>query len=149
MQNQPFIRKHITKISLALILSSASFSAVFAQQQIKGQIVHVGHKGAIEGVSIVERDKKNNGTRSTTAGTFTLDVAQLPVYLQVSSVGYETQEVKISNLNTPLLISLNEEGGFLDEVIITGYTTQKRQSVSGSIAKINFSENALNHSKTY
>lgn len=136
--------KHISKLALVLLLSGSSFTALHAQQQIKGQIIHVGNKGAIEGVSIVERDKKNNGTRSTTAGTFILDVTKLPVYLQVSSVGFETQEIQITKLNSPLTIALKEEGGFLDEVIITGYTTQKRQSVSGAITKINFTENNTN-----
>lgn len=76
------------------------------------------------------------GMQATVAdvnGLFSLpDVAENSI-LQVSFIGYVTQEVKAS---ASLAIKLSVQPGDLNEVVVVGYGTQKRKDVTGSISSV-------------
>lgn len=67
-------------------------------------------------------------------GHFTLQV-ESGVILAISYVGYLPQEVKITN-QTSLKIALIEDTNMLDELVIVGYGTQRRGSVTGAVASV-------------
>ena len=59
--------------------------------------------------------------------------------LEISYIGYVTQEVTVGN-KTRLTIKLEEEKHNLNEVVVIGYGTQRREAVTGSVANISGSE---------
>ena len=59
--------------------------------------------------------------------------------LEISYIGYVTQEVTVGN-KTKLTIKLEEEKHNLNEVVVIGYGTQRREAVTGSVANISGSE---------
>ncbi len=114
------------------------------QQKIKGQIIDGISKKGIQGVSIVPQGQVKGGTTSATDGSFELDITTYPISLNITSIGYDPQEITLKTDDANLQISLNPNEGYLDEVVITGYTTQQRKSVSGSIATVKFDDKATN-----
>lgn len=79
---------------------------------------------------------KTGGTVSSTAGTFVLSYQRVPgLILEVSSIGYLSQEVKIGN-DTQLNIRLERAAVSEEDVVVVGYGTQKRRDVTGSVASL-------------
>ena len=74
------------------------------------------------------------GTETIENGSFTLDVKPGQV-LVFSFVGYEDQEVSVSDPAAPLNIEMVSKDTILEEVVVS-YGTQKRREVTGAIADI-------------
>lgn len=83
---------------------------------------------------------KGTTTGATTGidGDFTIDVLDTDV-LKISFIGYITQEVAVKNKNT-LSITLQEDTKALGEVVVVGYGTQKKISVTGAISTVDSKE---------
>lgn len=87
----------------------------------------------IPGVNVVILNT-TTGTSSDFDGNFQIDVSDGDV-LQFSSLGYTSQSVIVSGQNT-LNIIMAEDAAQLDEVVVVGYGTQKKSTVTGSISKV-------------
>ncbi|MDR1097959.1 MAG: TonB-dependent receptor [Tannerella sp.] len=82
-----------------------------------------------------------NGTVTDVDGQFTLNV--LPdATLTVSFIGYVTQEIVIGS-RTNLNITLAEDNQALEEVVVIGYGTAKRQDFTGSIGSVKVENSAI------
>lgn len=78
------------------------------------------------------------GTITDIDGKFTLDVSPNDI-LVVSYIGYATQNIKVGN-KTSFNIVLKEDNKTLDEVVVVGYTTQKKADLSGAVASVKMDE---------
>lgn len=74
------------------------------------------------------------GTSTDLDGNFTISGIPVGSTLVVSFIGYRTQEVKWEG--SPLTIVLKEDAQNLDEVIVVGYTTQRKESLTGAMTNI-------------
>ena len=74
-----------------------------------------------------------NGVATDIDGKFTLNVNK-GATLVVSYVGYKTQEVTVNSDN--LVITLADDTAMLEEVVVVGYGTQKRESLTGAVTAI-------------
>ncbi|WP_223816131.1 SusC/RagA family TonB-linked outer membrane protein [Adhaeribacter rhizoryzae] len=92
----------------------------------------------LPGVTVLEKGT-NNGTATDPNGGFSLNVANSNAVLVVSFIGYLTQEVPVNN-RTTLNIVLSPDAKALDEVVVVGYGTQKRQDVTAAIASVPLKE---------
>jgi TonB-linked SusC/RagA family outer membrane protein len=88
---------------------------------------------SVIGASVMEKGT-TNGTITDLNGNFTLQVPRGAV-LVISFIGYKTQEVSVSGA-TPLSITISEDTKILDEVVVIGYGTQRREAVTGSVSSI-------------
>ncbi|MDR2273699.1 MAG: SusC/RagA family TonB-linked outer membrane protein [Sphingobacterium sp.] len=89
--------------------------------------------------AVTIKSKGNDAVVSTGAGgKFKIVVTNLPDTLLVSSVGYETKAVPVSDLSTALDIRLHSRTNYLDEVnvINTGYQTVKPNEINGSVVSL-------------
>lgn len=76
------------------------------------------------------------GTTTDEAGRFLLQAAKSPNrILVISSVGYKSVEIRTGN-NTDFTIKLTETGDDLDEVVVIGYGSRRRNEVSGAVTKV-------------
>ena len=74
----------------------------------------------------------NNGTVTDFNGNFSLSVKP-GATLVVSYVGYVSQEIKAGD---NVRVNLKEDGHVVNEVVVIGYGTQRREAVTGSVANI-------------
>ena len=56
--------------------------------------------------------------------------------IQVSYVGYITQEIALQNNQTTLDVLLREDSETLEEVVVVGYGTQAKKDITGSVAVV-------------
>ncbi|MCQ2220033.1 MAG: SusC/RagA family TonB-linked outer membrane protein [Prevotella sp.] len=75
-----------------------------------------------------------NGTLTDVDGKFNLKVKP-GATIVVSYIGYETQEIKVGNQSS-IRVKLQDEGNLLNEVVAIGYGTQRKESVTGSVASV-------------
>lgn len=75
-----------------------------------------------------------NGTITDMDGKFSLDVDKDAI-LVVSYIGFASQEIKVGN-QTKLSISLKEDSEALDELVVVGYGTQKKATITGSVSAL-------------
>lgn len=100
------------------LLFFLSFSA-FAQTRIGGRVTDATTKEPLAGVNIAVKGKVI-GTTTAANGTFSLNtVTPTPLTLQVSYVGYETQEIAVSSSQTDLQIALAERAVLGQEVVVS------------------------------
>src|ERR1035437_6364203 len=78
---------------------------------------------------------KGTNTLTTTSnnGTFIISVPELKNILQFSNVEYENLEVDITK-KTTVNVQLQSSSTSLNEVVVTGYTTQRKKDLTGSVA---------------
>jgi TonB-linked SusC/RagA family outer membrane protein len=100
---------------------------------IKG-VVMDQYGNAIPGVSVLEKGTLN-GTVTDFDGIYAISVTEENTVLAFSYLGYITKEVLVKN-QTEINITLEEEVGQLDEIVVVGYGTRKKSHSTGSISKI-------------
>ncbi len=124
----------VTPAFVSLSHASASDRRIgHAQQQLRGNVVD--EAGApLAGVSIKVKNS-NLGTSSDNQGNFELNNVARGAVLDISYLGYVTQEVVIQDY-TPKSIVLLVKRDALDEVVVVGYGTQKKKELTGSISSI-------------
>ena len=111
---------------------SAASEQVAAVQQTRQATGHVtDSQGPLIGATVMEKGT-NNGTVTDFDGNFTLNVRP-GATLVISYVGYESQEVKAGD---NVRVNLKEDGHVVNEVVVIGYGTQRREAVTGSVANI-------------
>ncbi|MDR1683025.1 MAG: SusC/RagA family TonB-linked outer membrane protein, partial [Candidatus Symbiothrix sp.] len=89
---------------------------------------------AIIGASVILKGT-SVGTVTNLDGRFELKTDEKNPELQISYVGFKTVTVK-ANGNTPLNIVLEEDSKMIDEVVVVGYGTQKRTTMSSAVAQV-------------
>ena len=102
------------------------------KKQISGVIVDTNGTPVI-GANVVEKGT-TNGTITDLDGKFTLEVNENSV-LQVSYIGYNTQELSIQG-KTVVSVKLGENTQALDEVVVVGYGTMKKSDLTGSVTNV-------------
>lgn len=102
---------------------------------IKGQVVDENGEPVIGGNVIAEGT--TNGTITNIDGYYTLTVAP-DARIQVSYIGYTTQTLKAGSI--PSVIKLQEDSKLLQEVVVVGYGTMKKQDLTGAVASIKGSD---------
>ena len=115
--------------------ASAAENSVQAVQQSKKVSGNVSDsQGPLIGATVMEKGT-TNGTVTDFDGNFELNVKP-GATLVVSYIGYVDQEIVVGNQST-ITVSLVEEGHNLNEVVVIGYGTQRREAVTGSVVNVN------------
>lgn len=85
----------------------------------------------------VEIKGTNLGVITNASGEFSLTVPDNAV-LSVSFVGYETQEISVGNQSS-ITVQLKLAASGLNEVVVVGYGTQKKQDITGAVSEVDLS----------
>jgi TonB-dependent starch-binding outer membrane protein SusC len=132
MRNHSF---KATQYFLIFLFSLLFNQIMFGQRTIKGQVKDLNTSEPIIGANIVLKSQSDIGTVTDFDGNFVLEVANDATTLIVTYVGYETQEVDITTLNEVAVGLI--EGELLDQVVVIGYGTVKKEDVTGSLTTVN------------
>lgn len=124
------------KFLFFIIVVISSLQYVNAQKQFTGTVTDANTNKPLVGASIVLQGT-SNGTNTNTEGKFNLTIPVNVKAIIVSYVGYVAQTISIDGINqvNVLLSELKE----LDEVVVVGYTSQRKQDLTGAIAVVDIS----------
>lgn len=122
--------------NILLMKSDRTSNLQQAVVKISG-IVTDEHRETIIGANIVEKGT-TNGTITDIDGNFTLDVSAGATLL-ITYVGYMPLEIPVGN-RTRFDIVLSEDSETLEEVVVVGYGTQKKVTLTGAISSVKSSD---------
>lgn len=111
--------------------------ALAQQKTISGKITDATNQPAV-GATISVKGT-NVATQTDVNGNFSIKVPAGRNVLTVSSVGFESQDVNISN-QTTVNVSLKATTSTLNEIVLTGYTAQRKRDITGSVSVVNTKE---------
>jgi len=125
---------------LLLLLGIMAFGIVQAQTStLSGQVVSTDNQ-PLPGVTVVV-EGTTIGAVTDFEGNFTLQAPESARSLAFSFVGMSTQSYVIDFANpTSINIVLEEDYLHLDEIVVTGYTTRTRNSITGSTVQVKSDE---------
>ena len=111
----------------------AGGTSVFAQggYGISGSVVD--KEGPVIGAAVVEQGT-SNGTSTDADGNYSLTVSSPDAPVEISCIGYVSQTFQASQI--PSTVTLMEDNQFLDEVVVIGYGTVRKDDLTGSISAI-------------
>ncbi|MEO5995178.1 MAG: TonB-dependent receptor [Chitinophagaceae bacterium] len=118
---------------ILLILQVSSIGLYAQQLSIKGKVTNEAGSG-LAGVS-VKVDGTNKGTYTSENGEYSIGQVTGNASLLFSSVGFTSQQTNVDGRNR-IDIVLQENNTKLGEVIVVGYGTQKKATVTGSIVAV-------------
>ena len=113
--------------------SSSPLTLAQVAGKVRGRIVDATTGEPIIGASIHIKGNKRVGTVSDTQGGYTLSAAP-GVTLVISYIGYETLEVRATEKEQ--VIQLKESSQTLSELVVVGYTTQRKESLTGAMISL-------------
>lgn len=108
----------------------------YAQSAITG-VVNDANKEPLIGASILVKGS-NRGTMTGLDGKFSINAKKNDV-LVFSYVGMKNKEVKLDSSN-PIVVTMSDDVASIDEVVVVGYGTQKRGSITGSVSTVSDKE---------
>ena len=118
---------------LLMILLFASGTLLAQKKTISGKVTGQAGNDPLLGVNILANNQKG-GTASKQDGTYSITVDSKTTTLIFSFVGYTTQTVVIGEKNI-IDVILAPAIATGEEVVVIGYGTQKKSSVTGAVAK--------------
>lgn len=105
----------------------------FAQKSVSGKVSDAKGDG-VPGASITVKGT-TTGTISDANGGFKINVPNSGGTLVFSSIGYKTQEVKLTGQSS-INVTMEDDAASLDEVVVTGYSIDKRRESTGAISTV-------------
>jgi TonB-dependent SusC/RagA subfamily outer membrane receptor len=118
------------------LLLPVSLPAQVPTVEVRGTVTDGHSREAVTGASVTVRNDAKSGAVTDADGHFHLPVASLPATLVVNHLGYKPQEIEVYETGEPVTIYLMEDYNLLNEIVVVGYGTQKRQDLIGSVTQI-------------
>src|SRR5690625_2843937 len=108
------------------------------QESIQGQVTDSETGEALPGVNIIVQGT-TTGTSTDVYGHFELVVPSLEETLVISYIGYVQQEILIDGRHE-VNVSMTSQAVVGEDIVVIGYRTQRRESVTGSLASVQMDE---------
>jgi TonB-linked SusC/RagA family outer membrane protein len=124
---------------IIIFLGLMNGQAILAQQiNITGKVTNDQTNESLIGVTVLEKGTAN-GTLTDALGNYSIGVTNAKSILVFSFVGLESQEIVVGGQKV-IDVTMKENVSMLDEVVVTGYGTQRRNDLTGSVAVVKVDE---------
>jgi TonB-dependent starch-binding outer membrane protein SusC len=129
--------KKLFRVFLLLLFLVASASGAYAQRTVTGTVLDKNQQ-PVPGANVVVKGTQI-GAVTDLLGKFTITVPPTGTTLVVSFIGYSPQEVTIGT-SSVINVILETEALNLDEVVVVGYGTQRKATITGAITSVSTKE---------
>lgn len=128
------IRYFLLLLSMCFFFRNAS-----AQKNITVNGTVTDNKGeTIIGAGVLLKGTRT-GTSTDNQGHFSLSISGNNPVLVISYLGFVTQEIPVNN-RTKIDIAMEPDSKNLDEVVVTGYQTQRKKDLTGAVSVVNMKD---------
>lgn len=128
--------KSLKKLMVSFTLLMVCLVANAQDMVVHGIVTSASDKESIIGATVKEKNAPSNATVTDLDGKFNLKVKP-GATLVFSYIGFQSLEVKAS---ADMNVSMKEEVNDLNEVVVTGYTTQRKADLTGAVAVVDVSD---------
>src|ERR1700722_7398608 len=122
-------------VMLFLLLTST----VYAQNVVTGRVTNKTDNSPVPGATITVKGTKVN-SESGSDGTFSINPGRANATLVISAVGFSTLEVPVTAGTPAGDIALATSASTLNDVVVTGYTAQRKRDITGSVSVVNVAD---------
>src|SRR5664279_1806196 len=127
------------KIFLSLLLMLFSFLQTMAQQRtVTGTVTNSKDGSPLADASVIVVGEAK-GTTTNSVGTFSINVSSNAKQLRISHVGLETKTIAIP-ASSVVSVSLATVTENLQDVVVVGYISQKKPSITGAVSTVNMGD---------
>ncbi len=126
--------KYLLCLSFSFLMLGTVAFAQTETRRIAGQVVSQPDGKPVQGATVSVRNTANI-VAADVNGNFIISAANGAI-LQISSIGYVTKTITITASSDQLKISLNEDVGRTEDVVVIGYGTTRRKDVTGAISSV-------------
>lgn len=120
------------------VLFSLLSSSLFAQKTVRGKVISNADKQPVIGATVQVKGGAT-GTKTEPDGSFSISVPADNSTLEISAVGFERIEVPVAGKTALGDIALATSTTTLNDVVVTGYSSQRKKDITGSVAVVNVS----------
>lgn len=122
------------KLKKLLFLPVFALCSMLAQAQIKGTVTSKEDGVPLPGASVIVSGTKQ-GTTTDFDGKYVLNGVSKDATLMISYIGYKTFKISV-NSQTTINVQLESDMAQLNEVVLTGYSKQRKVDVTGAISVV-------------
>jgi len=130
----------LRKLKLLALFCSFGFALMAQTKTISGIVTSSEDREGVIGVSIMVKGT-TIGTVTDINGKYTISVPNNNAVLVFSMIGMKKEELKVG-ANPVLNLVLSPDSKVMDEVVVTGYSTQKKADLTGAVTVV---EGSLGH----
>lgn len=124
---------------LSLFLLLLFFSTSYAQSRlVKGIVTDLKDGSPMPGVTVIVKGFAASSVQTDSHGAYSLQVPEATRILSFKYIGYKQSDLSITG--STLYVQLEADQKQLSEVVVVGYGTQKRATITGAIASISGKE---------
>lgn len=114
-------------------------STIYAQNVVTGRVTNKTDNSPVPGATVTVKGTKVS-TESGSDGTFSINPGRANATLVITAVGFGTLEVPVTP-GTPVGdIVLTAASTTLNDVVVTGYTSQRKRDITGSVSVVNVTD---------
>lgn len=113
---------------------AADHAYLFFQERVLNGVVKDAKGNPLQGATVQSKANPSNGTTTDQDGKFTIELTSGETAVTVRSVGYIAQDIAVAA--GPMEVVLQEDDASLEEVVVVGFGTQKKESVTGAISTV-------------
>lgn len=126
------------KAGVLMLVFGLLVSFAFAQRKVTGRVTAAETGSGLPGATVKVKGS-TAGVSTGADGSFSIDVPGNNTVLEVSFVGYDTREVSVGT-DAVINIALQASNAAMSAVVVTGYASQERRSITGSVAVVDTRE---------
>lgn len=124
--------KEVKKLRMIIYIMLLSSFSISAQTNVKGFVYSANDHTPLVGVTVIENGAHNKGTITDSNGSFYLSVNPNAT-IKLSYIGYKTIIIKAQS---QMKVEMEEASELINDVVVTGYTTEKKADITGSVSVI-------------
>lgn len=129
-------RRNLFILAMLLLYSNLLLSQT---RQLSGKVLDSKDKSALTGVTVTSK-----GSRATVLtgpdGSFNIKVSASTTGLHFSYIGFDDQDISITQNSDPIVVSLVATQKSLNEVVVVGYGKASKRDITGSISRVDAKE---------
>lgn len=122
---------------ILLILALLPFSA-FAQVKVSGTVTDSATKESMIGAGVLVKGT-TNGVVTDVDGHYEITVPSGDVVLEFTCIGYSAKSIPVSGRSV-INVAMDVDATVLDDVVVVGYSVQKKRDVLGAVSKVTGTE---------
>jgi TonB-linked SusC/RagA family outer membrane protein len=119
-----------------IVLSLLLCSNLFAQKTVTGRVISIADRQPIAGATVQVKGTKL-ATQTLSDGTFSINSPKDNSIIVITVIGFEPAQIPVSGRSTIGDLTLTVSTTSLNDVVVTGYTSQKKKDITGAVAVVN------------
>lgn len=124
----------VKRLLIALLVIAAPLLLPAQQRTITGKVTSSKDGSPVSGASVIAKGAKT-GTQTDASGAFSISVPSSVKKLEITSVGFASQEVNVDGTSS-VEVSLTPTTEGLSEVVVIGYGTARKKDLTGAVGSV-------------